>query len=100
MKLMMWGAIVVLVLIMAPSPFAHSACLTLHECLETHSGYCRHHAGCWHTGSSTRFAERTKVKKTDCIDPNPYGDPMWTEIDVDRYCDPIWNLEKKTDHGR
>jgi hypothetical protein len=72
------------------------ACLSVHECIGLHAGYCRRHAGCWHVGarhSHVAAAAQSRQQRSKPIKENPYGDPIWDgagDIEVDPYDDPIW----------
>jgi hypothetical protein len=67
---------------------AANACLTRQQCIESHAGYCRHHAGCWHAGRTASVAApRPKPRP---FNPNPYGDPLWRDLETNPHGDPAW----------
>lgn len=68
---------------------AAGACLTRQQCIESHAGYCRHHAGCWHTGQAQRGASAPRPKRRS-FDPDPYGDPAWRDVETNPHGDPVW----------
>jgi hypothetical protein len=83
-------ALLALIILLADlSRASHAdACLSRQQCIDSHAGYCRHHAGCTHAGRIANVtAPRSKQRP---FNADPYGDPLWRDLETNPHGDPVW----------
>jgi hypothetical protein len=83
-------AVLALIILLADRSRASYAadCISRQQCIDSHAGYCRHHAGCWHAG---RIASGTAPRpKLGPFNADPYGDPLWRDLETNPHGDPVW----------